>query len=797
MLAAPPVDMRPIQIKAALADCWSMAGRGDPLPEITKRLADTLRRSLSLRSLRIEGLGDGRPEIVHKSQKTVVAENGFVPVPIISHGEIVGMISNEEDPPQELDSFQLLELCATHLSQLWDWKRQRLTSELRRQSLERFARQAPYPIIALDAEQRVELWNSAASKLFGWSETETIGRKPPQLTAAEWNSFRDLSGQAETSRQSLHGKFQCCRREGAPVSASVTFLSLGTGNRSERKLITFWHVDTKECEEQLPANLTAQGREFLDRFVSLEEHGSEWLMLLCAGIGAHAGEVWRRGTALWTRQAVWADSRQPLAELRQTILTERGWSGPSSPPTNSAAFFSTDWKHNEWLPVPAISGVPQQFCLLKLHAAPDEYFLLLWGRQLAKENSFVYRELETLGFEFGQTLARRRLQRRVSETEQMLQQCQKLDAIGLLAAGLSHDFRNLLTVMLGNADLLLSELSGEDPRRHLVQDIRQAGLRGAALTRTLLGFAKNSTSHTETLNLNACVQEMARMIGRVLGPDIKIVLNLSPEAVWTRIDGFHFQQVLLNLALNARDAMPQGGTLTVSIRSELLSGSQARQLASAPPGHYSILRVSDTGCGMDEQTANRIFEPFFTTKPRGHGTGLGLTMARRILTENRGAIGVESRLGSGTTLTLLFPSEKGLKEVMKPFAVDQPISPIPSGNESLLLVEEDELVRTLIQTILTIRGYKVDVAENLDLAEANPTRDLMIVSSGVSLKSLRQFLQRRRNRIPLLPVMLLVDERIASERLDWPRLAMLAKPFTTTELCEAVRRLFDGTKQTS
>ena len=240
--------------------------------------------------------------------------------------------------------------------------------------------------------------------------------------------------------------------------------------------------------------------------------------------------------------------------------------------------------------------------------------------------------------------------------EEQYQQAQKREALGRLAAGVAHDFNNLLTVILGNSELLLADLDPGDPRRADITEIQQAGASGAGLTRQLLAFSRKQVIEPTLLDLNVVVADMREMLGRLLlSEDVTVAVGLQPELALVKADRGQVEQIVMNLAVNARDAMPGGGTLTIETRNVELDEHSARMHGSLKPGAYVVLTVTDTGTGMTAEVQARLFEPFFTTKEIGKGTGLGLATVHGIVTGSGGSISVQSEVGKGTSFSVYFP----------------------------------------------------------------------------------------------------------------------------------------------
>jgi PAS domain S-box-containing protein len=300
-------------------------------------------------------------------------------------------------------------------------------------------------------------------------------------------------------------------------------------------------------------------------------------------------------------------------------------------------------------------------------------------------------------------------------------QVMKLEAIGLLAGGVAHDFNNILGVITGYADVLASRLPPADPLRRHTQEIAKAAQRAAGLTRQLLAFSRKQALHPRPLDLNATIQGMEGTLRRVLGEEIEMVMRLAPAVPLVMADPGQVEQVLVNLAGNARDAMPVGGRLTVETAETDLGEPDARALGDVRPGAYTTLSVSDTGHGMDEATRSHVFEPFFTTKELGKGTGLGLSTIYGVVKQSGGHVSVHSVPDRGTTFTIHLPQVGAVTGAAAPDAAI-PAEP-PGGAETVLVVEDEEALRELVSEVLEEKGYRIllapDGAEALSIAAAH------------------------------------------------------------------------------
>ncbi|HSS22412.1 MAG TPA: ATP-binding protein [Pyrinomonadaceae bacterium] len=301
-----------------------------------------------------------------------------------------------------------------------------------------------------------------------------------------------------------------------------------------------------------------------------------------------------------------------------------------------------------------------------------------------------------------------RLLEQEREQELRLQQSQKMEAIGTLAGGVAHDFNNLLTVILGNTELAVKKLTADNPLRPRLAEVEKAARRAAILTRQLLAFSRRQQLERRNIKLNDVIAEIMKLVNRIIGEDVEVNVKAGPKLSTIFADPAQIEQVIMNLAVNARDAMPEGGQLTIETRNLTLDESYQRQYPYVQPGNYVELRVSDTGCGMDAETKARLFEPFFTTKEVGRGTGLGLSMVYGIVKQHDGHLNVYSELGFGTTFKIFLPvveSEADLEIAPAP-------APVRRGTETILVAEDEDGLRELANDVLTQLGYTVLLAKN-------------------------------------------------------------------------------------
>ncbi len=418
-------------------------------------------------------------------------------------------------------------------------------------------------------------------------------------------------------------------------------------------------------------------------------------------------------------------------------------------------------------------------------------------RLIRGDGSLLQVEIGTSCLEDGRVLA---IARDVTERKRLeaeLRQSQKLEAVGRLAGGVAHDFNNLLTVILGHSDLALSNLDPNDRRRRDIEDIREAGARAALLTSQMLAFSRKQVLQPKVLSVGNAVANLTKMLGRLITSNIEIVTRHAADTWHVKVDPGQLDQVILNLALNARDAMPLGGRVVIETRNRRIERGQIDPHSGAPAGDYVVLSVSDTGTGMDAETRSHLFEPFFTTKMPGKGTGLGLSTVYGVVRQSGGYISVVSELGRGTTVEVQLPCALDAGDTAKPQAES---GPLPVGHEVILLAEDEERVRSLASTVLAQQGYKVieacDGQQALEMAE-RCAGEIHLLFSDIMMPRMSglELAERLRHSRPATKVLLMSgytgDVVGQAGPLD-PSIPLLQKPFTARTLAAKVRETLDA-----
>ena len=381
--------------------------------------------------------------------------------------------------------------------------------------------------------------------------------------------------------------------------------------------------------------------------------------------------------------------------------------------------------------------------------------------------------------------------------EEELRQGQKMEAIGRLAGGIAHDFNNLLTTILGYSHLLLGTLAEDRPERADVDEIRKAGERAASLTQQLLAFSRRQVIEPKVMNLNGVIANLETMLRRLIGEDVELQTSLDPLLAPIKADRSQIEQVVLNIAVNARDAMARGGRLVIRTTNSLLGESYCREHVGALPGRYATMVIEDSGCGMDDETQRRIFEPFFTTKAVDKGTGLGMATVYGIVKQNGGFVSVDSEIDRGTTISIYLPQAAGSEDEDSTV----PQTPAP-GSETILLVEDEAGVRQLVNGVLRSKGYRVIVAGSAEeaiakMAESDSGFDLLltdVVMPGMSGRELADHVLRERPGTALIYMSGYTEDRVVLHGVRTSETEFLQKPFTPDLLLQRVRDVLDSAR---
>ena len=622
---------------------------------------------------------------------------------------------------------------------------------------------SPFAIAAIDGEGRVLTWNRAAADLFGWTAEEVIGHPlkivPPE-SASEFNQLRALTAEG---RRFVRKPLERVHRDGHRLSLELTASPMhGDDGRIIGAIGMYEDVSGLLKAERQAAESVRRMQllveSAVDAIVSADEQG------IITGWDGRAEAIFG-----WTREEAVGRS------LAETMIPERFYDAHARAYRRVA---TSDQTQVQW-PLELVgrrkdgSELPVE--VVVSHARLDGHL----------QFSAFIRDITD----------RRRAEDALRRSEEQLLQAQKMEAIGRLAGGVAHDFNNLLTSILSFADLVSDQLQPTDPAVDDVREIKSAALRAATLTRQLLAFGRRQLLEPRVLDANGVITAVGAMLGRLLGSDVAVVTQLDPDLLRVRVDRGQLEQVLVNLAVNARDAMPDGGILTISTRNARVGIVMATTHADLAVGDYVVIRVADSGQGMDIATLERAFEPFYTTKEAGKGTGLGLSTVYGIVRQHQGAVLVESQLGDGARFDVYLPA------VSEPEETDAAASAQhrpEGGSELILLVEDEVTIRGLAERVLRQYGYTVLVARNTAEAEvlAAETAGIALLLTDVVMPggSGLVLAATLRSRMPALKV--LVMSGFTGEHGEATPVPegtpFLSKPFDPNELARKVREALDG-----
>ncbi len=484
-----------------------------------------------------------------------------------------------------------------------------------------------------------------------------------------------------------------------------------------------------------------------------------------------------------TREEFFAALRQEGYSLILADTSVPGFDG-------AAALALTRTLHPD-MPFLFVSGAQgEEFAIDMMQRGATDY---IFKQRLGRLVPSIKRTLRDLD----ERLERRRAEDALRVSEKQFRQAQKMEAVGRLAGGLAHDFNNLLTVIMGHSQVLLGELAAGNPIRAKIEEMQKAGERAASLIRQLMAFSRKQALEPKVLPLNSVVGNVESMLRRLIGEDIQLVIRPDPYDGHVKADPGQLEQVIMNLVVNARDAMPNGGLLAIETSQAELTRTPMHHLQPLPLGQYVKLTVTDTGCGMDADVLSHLFEPFFTTKEEHKGTGLGLSTVFGIVTTCGGGIDVWSQVGHGTTFDLYFPRVN--PQALTAHAME-PQGRLRQGSETILLVEDDTSVRDLVRNELVKIGYQVLEAKNgveacLTATQQNCHVDLLltdVVMPNMNGRELAQHLSVIKPNLRVLFISGYLDDICVNRGMDPHRTTFLQKPFTPDVLLRTVRALLDS-----
>ena len=610
-------------------------------------------------------------------------------------------------------------------------------------------------IIGESLDGKILSWNGGAQKIFGYAASEAIGRPIGMIIPFEHKEeMREILESLKRDESVQHFETVRLRKDGKKIDVSV---SMSLVRDTDGSVIAASAIARDVTERK---RVEAKLLESETHFRSLVHDAPFGIFR-----GTLDGKLLQVNPALVTMLGY--DSQEELLQLnterdiyrdpevRKRLLKENG-------KKEDFRSVEAEWRRKDG-----------KFITVRMTGHPV----------LAKDNSIAYFEV------FAEDITEHRT------LERQLLQSQKMEAIGRLAGGIAHDFNNLLSVILGHSDLLEEQIGANSRLRKSVEATRHAAARATSLTMQLLAFSRKQVIEPTVIDLNACVVEIQKLLHRVIGEDIELAIKLQPNLGRVKADPGQLGQVLMNLAVNSRDAMPTGGKLVIETSDVDLDDTYVRQHLGAKPGPFVMLAVSDTGIGMDSQTLSHIFEPFFTTKETGKGTGLGLSMVYGIVKQNNGYIMAYSEPGRGTTFKLYFPRTN--ESLSLPLPTKKAVA---GGSETILVVEDELALRDLTCILLRDAGYSVMEALGVEdaLAAAKDTRrriDLLltdIVMPGLDGRELAAQILALRPGLKVLFMSGYTDDVIVHRGVSIHGALLVQKPFTRNVLLQKIRETLDS-----
>ncbi|HXF93760.1 MAG TPA: PAS domain S-box protein [Nitrospiraceae bacterium] len=665
-------------------------------------------------------------------------------------------------------------------------------------------------VITTDAGGVITDWNAQASHLFGWTREEAVGRRlsatifPERERAAHEQGLEQFLSTGESRFLNRRVEVTACHRDGHEFPVELAIASARVGDATIFSAFVRDITARKRAECRLASQYAVT--RVLSECRALTDAAPKILQALCESLEWEVGVLWQvdrsadelRCLDLWVSPASPADEFVTATVLhtfkRGVGLPGRVWAA------GDAAWIAdvlADANFPRALSARAV-GLHGAFGFPVRVGGDVEAVVELYSRQVREPDEELLKMAADLGLKIGQFVERSRTQEALRQAEAQLRQSQKMEAIGRLAGGVAHDFNNLLTVIRGYSDLVLARLHPTEPLRKDIEEVKKAADRAASLTAQLLAFSRRQFVAPKLVDLNVVVSGMETMLRRLIGEDlIQLCTVLDPQAGLVKADPGQIEQVVMNLAVNAHDAMPTGGTLTIETRGVQIAESPGRNAQPVDPGSYVMLAVRDTGCGMDEETQSHLFEPFFTTKEKGKGTGLGLSTVYGIVKQCGGHITVESKPSHGTAFTILFPRADETAETTEPGVMASGES---RGKETVLLVEDEPGVRGLVHNTLKLHGYTVLEARHgieallTGAQHMGPIHLLLtdVVMPQMSGPEVAERLAAVRPGLKVLYMSGYPDHPIFSRTGVTAHAAFLPKPFTPNALARKVREVLDG-----
>jgi len=667
-------------------------------------------------------------------------------------------------------------------------------------------------VITIDSAGIVTDWNAQAAAIFGWSREEALGRALAGTIIPERDRLAHEQGIREFLRTGVGAvlnrriEIVAQHRDGRelPVELAVSPAKIGDAYIFSAFIRDI--TDRRRAERRLASQYAVT--RVLSESTTLDEAVSQIIQAIGESLEWDLGLFWRLDKAAgvlrclnqWKAPSVQAD---PFTlDSWQRVFT-RGEGLPGHIWASGKSVWVKDVTVDVNFPRGAQArqvGFHGAFGFPILVGSEIECVIEFFSHSVRDPDDELLRMVEDIGLKMGQFGERARTEGVLRETEAQLRQAQKMEAVGRLAGGVAHDFNNLLTVIRGYSELLLGRLGPTDAMRKDMEEIKKAADRASGLTRQLLAFSRRQFIAAKVVDLNALVANMDGMLRRLIGEDIvELCAELDASTGAIKADPGQVEQVIMNLVVNARDAMPTGGRLTIETRNVTIGKGLRLDAVGVPPGSYVLLAVRDNGHGMDAEIRSHLFEPFFTTKEKGKGTGLGLSTVYGIVKQSGGNITVESAPGRGTTFRIYFPRVE--PEVPETAGAVEAIDPA-HGRETILLVEDEPAVRGLVHETLRLHGYTVLEARHgieallTSTKYVGPIHLLLtdVVMPQMSGPEIAEKLLTVRPGIKVLYMSGYPDHPVFDQGGVSRETGFLPKPFTPPELAQKVREVLDGVK---
>ena len=735
----------------------------------------------------------GDPRIIGQQWARREGINAFAGFPLMAERELVGVLAVFAREPLSQPTQQTLDVMARNLA--LGYKRFQAEKVARR--LAAIVESSDDAIIGKTLEGIITGWSRGAEKLFGYSAREAAGQSVSLIVPADRRAETSEMLARLRNGERIH-QFDTVRqrKDGSLVDVSVDLWPIrdAGGQIVGASSITRDISERKQAERRRVAQHTTT--KILAQSSTVDEALAGILRAVGESLGWDVGVGWTvdrkamtlQCSAFWNAESIQADefkmACRHAAPKSGMGLAGRVWA-TGQPVWVPDVVVDTNFPR---APEATKAGLHGAFGLPILLDKEVVGVLELYHHEVLEPDENLLTMIASLGSQIGQFIHRKRL-------EEQLAQSQKMEAIGQLAGGVAHDFNNLLTIISGYSELLLTDHLDES-RKGLLREIHKASDRAASLTRQLLAFSRKQVLEPKVLDLNALVGDVEKMLRRMIGEDIALATALDPSVNPVKVDPGQMEQVLMNLAVNARDAMPQGGKFTIETRNVELGETFAEGNGDVKAGSYVLMTISDTGCGMTAEVKAHIFEPFFTTKGPRKGTGLGLATVYGIVKQSGGHINVDSQVGGGTTFKIYLPAAR---EGIVATTSQPDLTTMAKGTETLLLVEDEDAVRSMTRYALQTCGYTVLEAKNgqeaLQLAR-DQSKAIQLLVTDVVMPEMggRQLSEQLTHGRPGLKVLYLsgyTDDAVIRNGVLAAQVNFLQKPFTPSSLAYKVREVLD------